>query len=119
MKNETTLKKLNEIYSHYERIYGKNSVQINRKIAKEVSNQDTGRDWTWRYFLSLRNGTMKPRKRVSKAIAKYYLLVEPKPPPRPDQIAKRTLVIHATLDELHRIQSRYEPRKRTEKLNEM
>ena len=40
----------------------------------------------------------------------------PKPPPRPDEIAKRSLVLHATLDELHMIQSRYNPRERTERL---
>ena len=42
----------------------------------------------------------------------------PKPPPRPDEIAKRTLVIHGTLHELHMIQCRYRPRERMEKLNE-
>ena len=41
-----------------------------------------------------------------------------KPPPRPDQTAKRTLVVHATLDELHDAQARYAPRERMEKLNE-
>ena len=39
------------------------------------------------------------------------------PPLAPDVVGKRTLVIHATLDELHDIQNRIkDPRKRTEKI---
>ena len=45
-------------------------------------------------------------------------IIDPRRKPADDEIAKRTLVIHATLPELHAIQKRLKPRERTERLKE-
>ena len=120
---DKTKENLEYIYSYYEDMYGPGAkdeaVEMSKFLSGNISYH--GRSWTWRYFLSLRNETMKPSRWAIKAIAIHAkklkkLTKKPRRKPLDTEIAKRTLVIYATLDELHEIQKRYAPRDRAIRL---
>ena len=115
MNNTKTLENLEKLYDKYN---NESATKTSKDVAEAVSACDKGRSWKWRYMLSLKNG-MVLRPRVSKAINKAAAKIKPpKPKPLPNQISKRTLVIYATLDELHEIQDRYTPLDRANRLLE-
>ena len=123
---EETLKRLEFIYSYYESLFAnpeEYTKEISDAVAAGVSEYSKRRDWTWRYFVSLKNRTLKPSKKAIRAIEKKYkkikkLTKKPRRKPLDTEIAKRTLVICATLDELHEIQDRYTPLDRANRLLE-
>ena len=78
--------RLNAIFEYYSAICGKlETTKINRMVAAGVSSY--GRSWTWRYMVSIKNGTMKPSRFVANAIDRHYREITRKPKkkkPRPD-----------------------------------
>ena len=87
--NKTVLSisdRLNAIFEYYGASCGKLEIKkINKMVAAGVSSYD--RSWTWRYMVSIKNGTMKPSRVVANAIDRHYREITRKPKkkkPRPD-----------------------------------
>ena len=111
---DTTQDALEDIYqsvSKKRNMFTKASVY--REIAKQL-NAIAGGGWKYPYISNLHRGVQveSMSDMIQDAIAKLHkkLTKPPRRKPLPNQIAKRTLVIYATLDELHEIQDRLYPR---------
>ncbi len=96
-----------------------NKTKIYKEIVRLLEEID-GRKRTFGFIGNLARGNQGAGSETTVAISKLYKkLTRPKKPkPRPDEVAKRTLVLHATEPELHRIQKKFKPRERTVKLLE-
>ena len=106
---DTTQDALEDIYqsvSKKRNMFTKASVY--REIAKQL-NAIAGGGWKYPYISNLHRGVQveSMSDMIQDAIAKLHkkLTKKPRRKPLPNQIAKRTLVIYATLDELHGIQN--------------
>ena len=96
-----TLEKLDFIYKHYK--------GDSERVASVVSSFDDQKDWSYRYFLSMKNGTMDPRKQIASAISKVYQDIIGKP-----DLRRRCFWLECTEEELGRMQEEKDLRARAE-----
>jgi len=62
-------------------------VKLYKFVAAKLS-EISKRRWSWRYILSIRNGTMQPGELIANAIAQLHeQILLPPPSPRPPRIA--------------------------------
>ena len=98
-----------------------NKADAYRHVMKEL-NAIAGATWTYGYVANLHRGvqieTASDKIILAIKVLHKRLCKAPKPKPLDTEIAKRTLVLHATVPELHEIQKKYEPRERAVRLLE-
>lgn len=75
---KTTASMLSDIFSRHEDMFAVDgryeTMIVNRIVAASIS-QHSHRDWSWRYIISVKNGTLKPSAFLCDAIEQHWNLI--------------------------------------------